>query len=145
MPTIFLYYPHCDIIPSKIKTIMNPISLYSGKENILYQILQKDYVVDFVKSNLKDSYTSYFKDHEKEVNIMIEDAFCCLLESQFSLIDNKHLKQIIKTIDKKIFHKDQSYFWFNRMYQEYKKFVRPRKDYEKIREFINGKKNIRFW
>jgi SAM-dependent methyltransferase len=122
---------------------MHPFGLNSNN-SILFEALSDKDVVTFVKNNLKKSYISFFKNHETEVAKMIDQTFTLLLESQKYVGNKKELRQIVRLIDKEIFKKNRPYFWFNRMYNEYKKYIRPRKDFERIKQYIEGKTVLDF-
>lgn len=135
----------CSDIILRPNIAMNPyLPTKESKESLLFKILNDKGVVDFVKTNLKHSYQAFFKGHEKKVASMIDKATNLLIESQNHIDNPKKLNEIIRIIDKTIFKKDRPYFWFNRMYQEYKKYVRPRKDYEVIKEYIKGQTVLDF-
>lgn len=117
---------------------------FSSGEMLFTQILEDEAVVKFVKQNLTLSYSLFFKSHENQIKEMINKSFQLLIDNYSKFNDKKSLQKTVEIIGRNIFHKNRPYFWFNRMYNEYKKYIRPRKDYERIKDYIIGKTVLDF-
>src|SRR5438105_31071 len=112
------------------------------QQQSLASLLKNDRIVSFVATLTKDSYRSYFRGHEDEVNTMIDQAWELLVSE--SRIDANTLRTATITINEKIFQKNVPSFWFNVMYQEYKAVLRPPRDFQGIRPLLKGTRVLDF-
>lgn len=107
--------------------------------NKVIRALQNKKVVSFVKTSFEQSYSEFFKDHEKEVQKMLNKSFRLLAKS-----NSRNFKRIINTINHEIFGKDNPEFWFNQMYFKYKTQTRPETDFQRLKSYLNGKSVLDF-
>lgn len=112
--------------------------VFEGEQKILTALENKK-VFDFVKKAYLEHYKRHFKQHENEINEMVIEAFTLLRKSVANGWNYRKLEKAVFFIDAKIFRKNDSAFWFNREYKEYKKKVRPKIEYEEIKKFLAGK------
>lgn len=118
---------------------MNTGVTHNSQLRRVYQALHNETAFLFVRSSFEQSYSDYFKHHEREAKSMIHRAFSILLKSS-----EQRLKKTTQSINREIFGKDDPLFWFNRMYFSYKRELRPKKDIERIHSFLNGKSILDF-
>lgn len=94
-------------------------------------------VVNFVQSLIKRSYAQFFPDNISEVHSMVDEAFLLLTESQ-NKPGLESLIEAIHQIHQKVFVKSKCE-WFYKIYKNYKVNIRPKEDYKKIGQYIQGK------
>lgn len=102
------------------------------------EVLQNREAVGFVNGLIKESYQDYFKGHEEEVGAMVDRTWVLLGENAGA--DSEKLQQTVTKINSEIFRKQDPSFWFNAMYRTYKTDLRPKKDFAKLQQYIDGKR-----
>lgn len=116
----------------------------------VYLALHNQRAVSFVKHVLEDGYRHFFKPHEEEAVQMIERTFQVLAARSATIngeSDDRYLDQLneaFSAIHRVIFRKDDPSFWFNKIYTDYKRNVKSKKDFARIKEFIVGEKILDF-
>ena len=107
------------------------------KHNSFGKVLQNQEVVRFVRELVRENYREFFTGHE-EVAEMVDEAFDLLVSSQRAKPERERLQEAVATINQTLFKKDNSTFWFNQLYHEYKTKTRPQKDFSRLHPYLQG-------
>ena len=106
--------------------------------------LHNNEVREFVKETLKENYRNLFVGHRKEAQLMIDKAFQQLLAINNEENIEYQFMENLSIIDDKIFKKNDQTFWFNKMYEYYKRYTRSNEDIKLIHRFILNKRAVDF-
>ena len=101
------------------------------------QALQNQEAVDFVRTSIKAGYFEFFSKSE-EVAAMVDNSFARLAKSQHHSIDPLELLLVTSALLEHTFRKQDSDFWFNRLYHQYKTEIKPETDFQQLKELIKG-------
>lgn len=102
------------------------------------EVLREQEPVGFVQDLIRESYQAYFVGHEREVGEMVDNAWSLLRET--APHGKLELHAAVKKVNSEIFCKQDPTFWFNTMYRVYKTDLRPKKDFERMRKLLFGRR-----
>jgi SAM-dependent methyltransferase len=102
--------------------------------------LRSPAAVDFVRETVRTGYHEICTAHLREADSLVEQAFDALVESQEAGVDAAALAQVTGQLITETLRKDESGFWFNSLYHQYKTVTKPQTDYSQVRDLIVGRR-----
>ncbi len=103
----------------------------------IFEALQDEKVVDFVKKSLLASYSNLFVPYTDEIEQKISKSFQLLVEAARGN-DFSSLKKAVEYIHIHIFGAKNPKSWFYVLYRNYKIMTRSHFDYKAVSQYING-------
>lgn len=92
-------------------------------------------VVDFSKKVILKSYPECTPGYEFEMKDLLERAFSMLTAAKE---DPEQFQAAVSSLNREVFRKQESDFWFNRIYKHYKRILKPQYRYEKLKDLLQG-------
>ena len=114
-----------------------------GNLETICKCIKNNTVLNFVKRNLTESYSSNYPFYQKGVQNMLDESFFLLYESQKLKLSVSSLRIATKKIKKLVFKADDDSFWFRSIYKKYK-YRKANTDWSRIRKYISGKTILDF-
>ena len=106
------------------------------KERFL-MLVNNPAVFAFSKKVLTESYAECVPGHEKEMYQLMDEAFNCLENAKD---DEQQFNRALSHLVKDLFRKGEPEFWFNRIYNNYKRKFKPERRYSNLQPWLVGRK-----
>lgn len=114
-----------------------------GEERILLALKNKK-AFGFAKKAFVIHYRRNFKKYSEQAISLVNEASDLLAKSQEEGESFIKLESAVIYIYTHLFKKDDESFWFNKMYLNYKKNIRPKMEFSEINSYLQGKKILDF-
>lgn len=112
-----------------------------GREETFRDLVQRPNIMAFMQQLILQSYTECAGDHAAEMETLLNTTFQLLVENA---ADPDRFDQAMQTIPLDVFKKQDPDFWFNQLYTDYKRLLKPRFRYEKMRAWLKGPRLLDF-
>jgi SAM-dependent methyltransferase len=111
------------------------------KKESFRTLVKNPIVFAFSKKVLSKSYTECVPGYENEMQQLMEDAFKRLEEARHN---EEQFNNTLAKLVKDLFRKDEPEFWFNKVYNSYKREFKPQRRYYNLQPWLEGKKVLDF-
>jgi SAM-dependent methyltransferase len=104
-------------------------------------LVRRPNILAFNRQVILQSYTECAGSQADEMESLLERTFQLLLESA---ADPHRFDRAMSFIHFEIFRKEDPDFWFNRLYKHYKRYLKPRYRFDKLRAWLAGTRLLDF-
>jgi SAM-dependent methyltransferase len=111
------------------------------KKESFQMLVANPTVYAFSRKVLSGSYAECVSGKEKEMQQLMDEAFTCLAEAKD---DEQLFIAALSHLVKNVFRKAEPEFWFNKLYNSYKREFKPQRRYTNLRPWVKGRKILDF-
>ncbi len=98
-------------------------------------------VIDFARRVIIRSYTECTPGYETQMEDLLERAFSILSGAKD---DPDRFQAAVVSLSRDVFRKPEPDFWFNQVYLQYKRFLKPGYRFEKLKNLLSGTRILDF-
>jgi SAM-dependent methyltransferase len=105
------------------------------------ELVQRPIILSFAQEVITQSYVECAGERAVDMEALLHSIFQMLVENA---ADPDHFERAMASIHVDVLHKQDPEFWFNHIYKDYKRLLKPRYRFDKLQGWLSGSRVLDF-